>query len=102
MQVGANDDVHGRGLSNLVLMQTAVLVRFENQRADLSQDAQLFVSNRDKVNSFGSESVDSTQGYATDTHKDEVSKLLGVAQVTIVNQLHDEQHVEEHLAFGNL
>ena len=30
LQVGANDDVHGRGLSNLVLMQTAVLVCFED------------------------------------------------------------------------
>ena len=68
MQIGANNDVHGRGLSDLVLMQTAVLVGFEDKWADLSQDAKFFVCNRDEVNSFGSESIDSTQGHTTDTH----------------------------------
>ena len=45
LQVGANDDVHGRGLSDLVLVQTAVLVRFKDKRTDLSQDTKLFVGN---------------------------------------------------------
>ena len=102
LQVGANDDVHGCGLSDLILMQTAVLVRFKDQWADLSQDAKFLVGNRDEVNSFGSESVESTQGYTTDTNKDEVSEFLSVLQVTIIDQLHDEKHVEEHLALSNL
>ena len=102
MQVGANDDVHGCGLSDLVLMETAVLVRFEDQRADLGQDAKFFVGNRDEVNSFGSESIKSTQGDTTDTNEDEVSEFLSVLQVTIIDQLHDEKHIKEHLAFSDL
>ena len=83
-------------------MQTAVLVRFEDQWADLSQYAKFLVGNWDEVNSFGSESVESTQGDTTDTNEDEVSEFLSVLQVTIINQLHNEKHVEEHLAFSNL
>ena len=37
LQVHANDDVHGRGLTDLVLVQAAVLVGFEDERTDLRQ-----------------------------------------------------------------
>ena len=45
LQVCADDDIHGRGLPDLVLVQTAVLVRFEDKWSDLSQDTKLFVGN---------------------------------------------------------
>ena len=102
MEVGADDDVHGRGLSNLVLVKAAVLVRLENQWAHGSQDSLLLVSNRDEVDSFSGEGVHSTLVDTSDALKNEVAKLLGVVQISIVNQLHEEKHIHEDLTLGNL
>jgi len=35
LQIGANDDIHGCGLPNLILVQAAILVGLEDKRTDL-------------------------------------------------------------------
>ena len=43
LQVGPNDDVHGRRLADLVLVQAAILVRLEDQGPDRAQNAKFLV-----------------------------------------------------------
>ena len=83
-------------------MKTAVLVSLENERADLRQDSKLLISDSDEVDSFCTEGVHGALVDSTDSHEDKVAKLFCVLEISIIDKLHQEQHVEEDLALGNL
>ena len=50
LEISANDDVHCGSLTNLILMETAILVGLEDERADRAQSSKLLVCDRDEVN----------------------------------------------------
>ena len=81
-------------------MQAAVLVGLEDQRADLSEQAELLVGERDEVDGLGSKAVDGAKSDTTEALEDEVSELFSIAKVAIVDKLHQEKYVEEDLALG--
>ena len=58
LQVGANDDVHGRGLADLVLVQAAVLVGLEHEWTNRTQNSKLLIRDRDKVDGFRCKRID--------------------------------------------
>ena len=55
LEISANDDVHCGSLTNLILMQTAILVGLKDERADRAQNSKLLVRDRDEVNRLCSE-----------------------------------------------
>jgi len=46
--------------------------------------------------------VDRSKRDTPDPHQNEVAELLRVAQVAVVDQLHQQKHVKEDLALGHL
>ena len=80
LKVGANDDVHGRRLADLVLVQAAILVRLEDEGPDRAQNAQFLVRHRDEVDGFGGKGVDGAQVDASAPLKHEVAELFGLRE----------------------
>jgi len=64
LKVTADDDVHGRGLTDLVLVQAAILVCFKDERANLSHQAKLFICESDEIDGLCREAIDGTKSYA--------------------------------------
>ena len=50
LEISANDNVHCGSLTNLILMETAILVGLKDERADRAQSSKLLIRDRDEVN----------------------------------------------------
>ena len=83
-------------------MQAAVLVSLEDQGTDLSQQAELLVGKSNEVDGFGGKAVNSAKSDTTEALEHEVSKFFRIAKIAIIDQLHQEEHVEEDLALGHV
>ena len=101
-EVSADNNVHGCGLTNRILVKTAILVSLKDGRSELGEETLLLVSDRDEVDGLGGERIHGTLVDTSNPHKDEISEFLGVAEVSIINELHQQENVEEDLALSDL
>lgn len=76
LEEAADDDVHGRRLTDLIMAQAALLVVGKDSRAKLRQLATFLICDRRKVKSFGSHCVESLHSHVVESKEDEVTKVL--------------------------
>jgi hypothetical protein len=96
-QVRSQNDVGDGGLANEVLSETSSLVGVEHEGSHLRQLTHLLVGHGDEVHGLGTEMVESSQVDVFEPGKDEVSELLRVLVVAIIDQLHQQKIVHEQL-----
>jgi len=81
------------------MVQTAELVSIKHERSELRKNTSLLVCYGNKVHSFSSQVVKSSHVNILESKKDEITELLGVLVVTIINEFHYQHIVQEKLAF---
>lgn len=82
------------------MLEAAGLVYLEHEGADLVKLALLLINHSNHVHSLCGHVVKSAQVNVLKSHVYEISELFRVLEVTVVNQLHQEQVVEEKLSLG--
>ena len=80
------------------MLKAAVFVHFEHKRSNFVKFALLLIHNGNHVHSLSGHVVKSAQVNVLKSHVYEITELFRVLEVTIVNQLHQEQVVEEKLS----
>jgi len=77
-EVAPDNNVHKSCLSDLVVVQTAVLVGIKNDRSDLGQETKLLVRHGDEVHGFGAEVVQGAAVHVLQAQENKVAELFGL------------------------
>ena len=80
------------------MLEGAVLVDFEHEWTNLSQFALLLIDYGDHVESLGCQVIECAKVDVLQAHVDEVTELLGILEVTIINKFHQQEIIEEKLS----
>ena len=80
------------------MLEAAGLVYLEHEWADLVKLALLLINHSNHVHSFSGHVVKSAQVDVLEAHVDEVTELLGILKVTIINKFHQQEIIEEKLS----
>lgn len=79
------------------MLEAAGLVYLEHEGADLVKLALLLINHSNHVHSLCGHVVKSAQVDVFEAHIDEVTELLGILKVTIINKFHQQEIIEEKL-----
>lgn len=80
------------------MLEAAGLVYLEHEGADLVKLALLLINHSNHVHCLSGHVVESAQVDVLETHVDEVTELLGILEVTIINKFHQQEIIEEKLS----
>lgn len=80
------------------MLEATALVYLKHEGADLVKLALLLINNSNHVHSLCGHVVESAQVDVLETHVDEVTELLGILKVTIINKFHQQEIIEEKLS----
>lgn len=80
------------------MLEATALVYLKHEGADLVKLALLLINHSNHIHCLRSHVIESAQIDILETHVDEVTELLGVLQVTIINKFHQQEIVEEELS----
>ncbi len=84
------------------MLETAVFIHLKHEGSHLGKLLLLLIDYSNHVHGFGGHVIESAEVNILEPHVDEVSKFLGVLEVAVVNQLHEEKVVEVQLGLWEL
>jgi hypothetical protein len=80
------------------MLEAAALVHLKHEGADLVKLALLLINHSNHVHGLRGHVVKSAQVHVLETHVDEVTELLGILKVSIINKFHQQEIIEEKLS----
>jgi hypothetical protein len=80
------------------VLEAAVLVDLEHKGPDLNKLALLLVDYCNHVVSFSGQVVKCAKVHVLQPHVNEITELLGILEISVIDELHKDQIIEEKLA----
>ena len=80
------------------MLEAAALVNLKHEGTDLVKLALLLINHSNHIHSLRGHVVESTKVHVLETHIDEVTELLGILKVAIINKFHQQEIIEEKLS----
>jgi hypothetical protein len=99
-EVGSEDDVHDGGLACLVVSQAGGLVGIKHDGSHLGKQPILLIGKGNQEHGFGNQVVQSPDAHILHLLVDKVTELLRILDVSIIQELGQEEVVEEELSLS--
>ena len=102
VNVRPQNDVHDSCLPDLIMLQAACFVDLEHKGSYLREFALLFINNCNHIHGLGCQVIKSAQVNVLQSEVDEVTELLCILEIAIVDELHEKKIIEKELSFREL